>query len=62
MISALELALNHLDDVELTERIDGLESLLVEAHAILAEQDGHVLLIATPPPPIYLPWLPDAVA
>jgi hypothetical protein len=60
MISAIELCLNHLDRAELIERVDVLESLLAEAHAVLAERDGHVLLIPTPAP--LPPELPPALA
>jgi hypothetical protein len=60
VISAIELALNHLDHAELVERVDVLESLLTEGHAIFADRDGHIELIAIPVHT--LPPLPPALA
>jgi len=56
VISALELCLNHVERDVLIERVDIIESLLLEGHAAFANLNGHTVLIKTPAPT--LPPLP----
>ena len=57
MISAIELALNHLDSAELAERADVLASLVEEGHATLESHGDHMVLAAVPTPALTpLPW------
>jgi hypothetical protein len=58
--SAIELALNHLDDAELLERAAVLASLVEEGHATLESHGDHTILVAAPTP--VLPPLSPALA